>query len=408
MRFLLTTILVHLFVVTALSGPPDSVPVPAGEPWSKRIADSFLLRHPSAVTYDSGSPDQRWNYEQGLMLVALHQMSLHTGNPTYDQFVQKNLDQYVEENGNIRTYNLTDYNLDNESPGRALLVVYESTKEQKYRAAADLLRRQVREQPRTHEGGFWHKKIYPYQMWLDGLFMAEPFYARYASTFNEPESFDDIANQFIWIARHTRDPKTGLFYHGWDESRQQRWANLETGCSPSFWARAMGWYMMGLVDVLDYFPTSNPKRMELVSILKDLCGSVLKFRDEESHLWFQVMDQGHRKENYLESSASCMFVYAFAKGVNRGYLDKAFLAAAEQSFRAVTERLVTMNEKGFVDLHHACRGAGLGGSPYRDGSFEYYIGEPQRTNDMKGIGSFLLAAIELEKGRATRTPGEKR
>ena len=408
MRLFLAVLIITIVASFVCCGGEDSGKVPPGERWSVRIADSFLLRHPGAVTYDSGMPDQKWTYEQGLMLEAFLQMSLHNGEQKYFDFVSKNLDQYVEENGTIRTYKLSDYNLDNVAPGRALLAVYQSTKQQKYRAAADSLRRQLREQPRTHEGGFWHKKIYPYQMWLDGLFMAEPFYAMYAVLVDEPNAFDDIANQFIWIANHTCDPKTGLFYHGWDESRQQRWANPETGRSPSFWGRAMGWYAMGLVDVLDYFPADHPKRKELISILRGLSGALLRFRDEKTFLWYQVVDQGQREGNYLESSASCMFAYTFAKGANRGYLDKTFLEAAEQSLRGVTEHLITINEDGFVDLHQTCKGSGLGGNPYRDGSYSYYVSELRRTNDMKGIGPFLRAAIEIERGMATKKSGGMR
>jgi unsaturated rhamnogalacturonyl hydrolase len=234
-------------------------------------------------------------------------------------------------------------------------------------------------------------------MWLDGLFMAEPFYVWYAKKFNEPEAFDDIINQFVFIAQHTRDTKTGLLYHGWDESKQQRWANQVTGCSPHFWGRAMVWYAMAIVDVLDFLPKNHPRRHELISILKDVSASTLKFRDAKTHLWYQVLDQGNREGNYLEASASCMFTYAFAKGAHKGYLDKKYLTAAKESFRRITRDLISIDAKGFINLLHTCQGAGLGGNPYRDGSYEYYIGEQQRTNDMKGYGPFLLAAIELEK-----------
>ena len=397
--------LIVVLTVSVCDSGRESAGIPEGKPWSVRIAESFLLRHPDAVTYDTGFTERKWNYEQGLMLWALYQMSVHTGEEKYADFVHGNLDQYIEANGSIRLYKLSDYNLDLVAPGRSLLVVYQMTKEEKYLNAADTLMRQLREQPRTKEGGFWHKKIYPFQMWLDGLYMAEPFHAFHSRVFGEPAEYDDIANQFTWIASHTRDQKTGLFYHGWDESKQQRWANPETGCSPSLWGRAMGWFAMGLVDVLDYFPPDHPKRKELVSILQQLCDALLKYRDEKSFLWYQVVDQGERKGNYLESSASCMFAYAFAKGANMGYLEKSFFKAAEQAFKGITERLVTINKDGFVDLHNTCKGAGLGGNPYRDGSFEYYIGEQQRTNDMKGVGPFLLAAIEIEKGNMSRTSG---
>lgn len=380
-----------------LNPPSDSLIVRSEWPWSKRIAESFLVRHPGGVTYDSLSPNERWNYEQGLMLEALHQMGKITGNKRYFAFIRANIDRYIDESGSIKTYKYDDFNLDNVAVGRALLTLYEGTGEKKYKYAADTLRRQLKNQPRTHEGGFWHKQIYPYQMWLDGLFMAEPFYAWYAKRFKEQKAFDDIVNQFVFIAKHTRDPKTGLYYHGWDESKQQRWADPQTGCSPNFWGRGMGWYAMALVDVLDFLPKNHPRRHELIAILKDVSAVTLKFRDAKTHLWYQVLDQGPREGNYLEASASCMFTYAFAKGARKGYLDKKYLAAAKESFQGIVNNLISVDASGFVNLLHTCQGAGLGGNPYRDGSYEYYIGERQRTNDMKGYGPLLLAAIELER-----------
>jgi len=377
----------------------DSLSISPHWPWSKRIAESFVLRHPGAVTFDSLSPSEKWNYEQGLMLEALHQMWLFTKDQRYFDFIRRNIDQYVDESGNIRTYKYDDFNLDNVAVGRALLTLFETTGAKAYKSAADTLRLQLKNQPRTHEGGFWHKQIYPYQMWLDGLFMAEPFYAWYVTSFKEPDAFDDIVNQFVFIVKHTRDPKTGLLYHGWDESKQQRWANKETGCSPNFWGRAMGWYAMAIVDVLDFLPKNHPRRHELIAILRDVSAATLKVRDQKTHLWYQVLDQGKREGNYLEASASCMFTYAFAKGAHRGYLDKKYLTAAKESFQGIVKNLVSVDAKGFIDLLHTCQGAGLGGNPYRDGSYEYYIGERQRTNDMKGYGPFLLAAIELEKAK---------
>ena len=331
------------------------------------------------------------------MLVALVRMWQHSGDEKYFEFVQKNLDRYVRDDGSIATYVAGDYRLDDIGPGRALLAIYNKTHEQKYRAAADLLRQQLHDQPRTHEGGFWHKKIYPYQMWLDGLFMAQPFAAQYASLFGESDSFDGVADQFLWMERHARDSATGLLYHGWDESKQQRWANPVTGCSPSFWGRAIGWYALALVDVLEDFPPAHPKRQELASVLRDLAAALLHYQDPQTHLWYQVVDQRSRAGNYPEASASCMFAYAFARGVHDGILDRKYLAVARETFDGVVAHFVTIDASGAVDLNGICRGAGLGGTPYRDGSFEYYISEPTRTNDMKGIGAFLLAAIELEQ-----------
>lgn len=391
----------HIVVLSVLAScvrGGNELSVPADRPWSARIAQSFVLRHPGAVTYDTGFTERKWNYEQGLMLWALYQMSVHSGDTTYYRFVEQNLDQYVGPDGQIKQYNIDDYNLDLVAPGRSLLVVLERSGSDKYRIAADILRRQLREQPRTSEGGFWHKKIYPYQMWLDGLYMAEPFYAMYSLQHNDTDAFDDIAKQFILIAKHTRDTTTGLYYHGWDERKQQIWADKTTGCSPSFWGRSMGWYAMGLVDVLEYIPTDHSRRKDLLTLFNDVCTGLLRWRDKDSKLWYLVLDQGPRPGNYFESSASAMFTYAFAKGVRAGYLPERYLAAAKESFDSIIARHVTVDENGFVNLHNTIKGAGLGGSQNRNGSFAYYTSEQQRTNDMKGLGPLLLAAIELEKG----------
>ncbi len=386
-----------MFLPAGTSAQIDSVLVPAEGPWSVRIARSFIVRHPGAVTYDSATPDRKWNYEQGLMLQSFLRMGEKTGDPEYFEFVRSNIDQYVNEHGVIRTYDLSAYNLDNIAPGRALLALYRQTGEPKYRAAADSLRRQLRGQPRTREGGFWHKKIYPYQMWLDGLFMAEPFYAAYAAQFNEPGAFDDIVNQFVWIEKHTRDPATGLLYHAWDASRQQNWSDPVTGRSPNFWSRAMGWYAMALVDVLDLLPPDHPGRKQLLRILHNLADALWRVRDPRTSLWYQVTDRPGIPGNYLEASGSAMFAYAYARGANKGYLPKKYSARARDVFRGILQNLVTVGADGLVNLHQTCRGAGLGGVPYRDGSLAYYLGEPRRTNDMKGYGPFLLAAIELER-----------
>ena len=373
------------------------IEIPSTEPWAERIADSFIARHPGAVTYDSASPKQNWNYEQGLILEAFHQLWLKTGDQKYYNFISENMDHYVEADGSIKTYKYNGFTLDDINPGRQLLTLYKATNEKKYKKAAELLRKQLANQPRTPSGGFWHKKIYPEQMWLDGLYMAEPFYAQYAEMFNQPKDYDDIINQFVLIYKHTRDPKTGLLYHGWDESKQQKWADPKTGCSPNFWSRAMGWYEMALVDVLDFIPKDHPGRKSLITILQNVSGAVLRYRDPASKVWYQVTDQGKRKGNYLEASASCMFTYAFAKGANKGYLNKKYLKYAEESFKGIIKNFVKVEKNGLVDLYHTCKSAGLGGHPYRDGSFKYYISEPQRTNDMKGLGPLILAALQLEK-----------
>jgi unsaturated rhamnogalacturonyl hydrolase len=240
-------------------------------------------------------------------------------------------------------------------------------------------------------------------MWLDGLFMAAPFLTEYALLFHEPEALEDVVHQFVLIERHTRDSATGLLFHGWDESRAQRWADPVTGRSPAFWGRSMGWYAMALVDVLDLLPATHPRRGELTGILRRLAAAVVRVQDSATGLWYQVPDQPGREGNYLESSASAMFAYAFTRGVQTGALDTTYAGPAARAFRGLTELKVSVSAGGFIDLHDICRSAGLGGKPYRDGSFAYYISEPRRMNDMKGYGPLLRAAIRLEQA-AGRTP----
>jgi unsaturated rhamnogalacturonyl hydrolase len=236
-------------------------------------------------------------------------------------------------------------------------------------------------------------------MWRDGLYMAEPFYAFYAETFDETKIFDDVTKQFLLIEKYLKDEKTGLYYHGWDESKIQKWADPVTGKSPSYWGRAIGWFTMAFVDVLDYLPADYPNRADLIEILQNLSESLLKYRDSKTGLWYLVIDQDSREGNYIEGSSSSMFAYAFAKGANKGYLDKKFYDIAEESFHSIIKNIVTYDDEGSFYLNNIASVGGLGGNPYRDGSFEYYTSEPKRTNDFKGYGPFLLTAIELHRGK---------
>ena len=353
-----------------------------------------------------GSPS-KWTYDHGLVLKGIERVYITTNDKQYLDFIQRSMDHFVNDDGSIRTYKLEDYNLDNILPGRNLLFLYKTTGNEKYRKAAALLRDQLKTQPRTSDGGFWHKKIYPYQMWLDGLFMGEPFYAEYAATFKEDTAFDDIAKQFILMERHSRDDKTGLLYHGWDESKQQRWANPTTGRSPNFWGRAMGWYAMALVDTLDYFPPKHPQRAELIAILNRVARAVAKYQDARSGLWYQVLDKGDAKGNYLEASAACMFVYALAKGVRNGYLPASYMKTAEAGYRGIQREFIKYDANGGFNLAGTVSVAGLGGNPYRDGSYAYYLSEKVVTNDQKGIGAFLLAATEMESAKSVDKPYNK-
>ena len=361
---------------------------PTEFPWSQRIATSALAR------YDMNT--SRWHYKHGLLFKGVYDLWRLTGNERYWQALVAYVDLFVGESGEIRTYRQDEYNIDNINAGKAVFSLYQETEELRYRSALDSLREQLRHHPRTNEGGFWHKKIYPYQMWLDGIYMGSVFYAEYAAVFDEPEAFDDVAFQFLTIEKHTQDPKTGLLYHAWDESRQMAWADPVTGCSPHFWSRAIGWYVMAIVDVLEVFPSEHPACTEFVKILERTLTAVSNYQDKATGLWWQILDQGDRPGNYLEASGTSMFIYAIAKGVRKGYLDKKWLSVADQAFDGLLTHLVTIDDKGLVDLNGICSTAGLGGNPYRDGSFEYYVNEPIITNDLHGVGAFLNAAVQYE------------
>ncbi|MBI1342265.1 MAG: glycoside hydrolase family 88 protein [Terrimonas sp.] len=340
---------------------------------------------------------EKWSYDMGVVLKGFEGLWMNTGDAKYYNAIQSKMDFFVQEDGRIKGYDPEEYNIDHVNNGKLVLLLYRVTGKEKYRKAADLLRSQLRSHPRTREGGFWHKKIYTNQMWLDGLYMGEPFYAEYAMLFHEDTAFNDIADQFIWMEEHARDPKTGLLYHGWDESRQQQWANKETGQSPNFWARAMGWYADGLVDVLDYFPAGHPKRKNLIDILNRLVDALEKQQDPATGLWYDVMhyDGPGKERNYFESSAASQFVYAIAKGVRKGYLPAGKIQMAEKAYQGILQQFVR-EENGQLNLYGTVKVSGLGGKPYRDGSFDYYMSEPVVMNDPKGIGAFMLASNEME------------
>jgi unsaturated rhamnogalacturonyl hydrolase len=330
------------------------------------------------------------------MLYAIEQVGRATSDAKYWRFVKDTMDLLVDPQGNIRTYKTQEYNLDQINPGKVLFPLYQATGDERYRRALVQLRQQLDGQPRTPSGGFWHKQIYPDQMWLDGLYMAGPFYAEYARTFDEPQAFDDIAHQFTLVWEQTRDPRTGLLYHAWDERRLQRWADPTTGRSPHLWGRAMGWYAMALADVLDYFPADHPRRPAIVTIFQQAAEAIARVQDGATGLWYQVLDQAGREGNYREASASCMFVYALAKGVRMGYLSSDYLPAARKGYQGILRELIMIDGQGLVSLEGTCSVAGLGGNPYRDGSYSYYVTEPVASNDYKGVGPFILASLELE------------
>ncbi len=356
-----------------------------------RMADSVMRREPRL--------SERWRYESGVVLSGIERLWQKCQGSRCWEYLKDNMDAFIAPGGSIRTYRLDEYNLDQIDQGKLLFPLFSATQDERYKRAAFLLRDQLKTHPRTSEGGFWHKQIYPHQMWLDGIYMASPFYAEFGKTFGEPSAFDDVAHQIILIEQHTRDPKMGLLYHGWDESKTQRWANLETGCSPHFWGRAMGWYAMALVDVLDHFPSEHPQRPAILTILQRLADAIVNVQDDATGLWYQILNLPAKSGNYLESSASCMFVCALAKGARQGFIAAKYLDAAKKGYAGIIEQFVEVDAQGLVNLNGICSVAGLGGNPYRDGSYEYYVSEPVVTNDHKGIGAFLLASAEIEQAQ---------
>jgi unsaturated rhamnogalacturonyl hydrolase len=369
--------------------------IPSTLKWSERMALSIMKRHPQAYQID-GQTEPKWDYVHGLVLTSFEALFKHTKDQRYYNYSKQYADATIDENGSVVSYKFDTYNIDMVTAGRILFNLYETTKDTRYLTVLQLLRKQIAEQPRTASGGFWHKKIYPNQMWLDGLYMGEPFYAQYTVQFENGAKLDDIAKQFELIQLHATDPKTGLLFHGWDESKQMPWADKTTGCSPNFWSRSIGWYVMALVDVLDYFPKNHPKRNELIGYLNEISNSLVKFQDP-SGLWYQVTDKGGSEGNYLESSGSSMFAYAMAKGANKGYLPKKFKVIANKAFDGLTTRLIKTDSDGQIHITQACAVAGLGGNPYRDGSYSYYVNERKKDNDPKATGSFILAALELNR-----------
>lgn len=363
--------------------------------WSERLALS-IMQEDTLLWQVNNTLDPKWNYKSGLLALAFQKLYTETGNNDYFLYAKGYADALIDSSGTINNYDIQDYNIDKINAGKILFDLFDQTKESKYLTALQTLRKQLKYHPRTPSGGYWHKKIYPNQMWLDGLYMGQPLYVRYNTTYENGDKLDDIANQFGLIYKNTLDSKTGLLYHAWDESKQMPWANKENGRSPNFWSRSMGWYCMALVDVLDYFPAEHPKQKLLVSYLNQLATALVNVQDSTG-LWYQITDMGNKEGNYLEASSSEMFIYTFAKGVNKGYLPNSYMDAANKGFDGLVKELVKVDKDGTVHISQICKSAGLGGTPYRDASYDYYLSEPVVTDNLHGLGPFILAAIELKR-----------
>lgn len=338
-----------------------------------------------------------WNYEDGCVLKGVMDLYESTGDKQYFEFVKKYAASYIDDEGNLEGFNPKRYHLDDINSGKVLFDLYEQSGDKKYRQAIENLYYQILVQPRTREGNFWHKDIYPYQVWLDGLYMVMPFYIKYEKKFGSKEKLQDIYNQFVAVRKRLRNPSTGLYYHGYDESRTERWANKETGVSRNFWGRAIGWYVMALVDVLGELDDNEKaihKEIKLMFI--ELMDIMLKYQDKETGMWYQVVDKVKSEGNYLETSATLMISYSLLKGSRLGYLSKEHKEAALKAFDGTVKQYLIETD-GRYSLDGICSVAGLGNVPYRDGSYEYYLSEKIVSNDPKGVGAFLMAYSEVIK-----------
>jgi unsaturated rhamnogalacturonyl hydrolase len=378
--------------------------------WSERLAASEVDRRGESLDY-APAGKATWNYTSGFFAYALHELGGSARDERFREYGDRIVDSFVTPEGAIRTYDASEYNLDLITPGRVILAQFEGTGDPRFRAAINALRRQLAGQPRTPDGGFWHKRIYPDQMWLDGLYMAGPFYARFGAATGDSEARGDAAAQLILADRHLYDAATGLYFHAWDAKRVQPWANPATGCSPSFWGRSIGWFAMAAVDELDNLPPAAPSTKSVAAILDRVANGIVRWQDTKSGTWWQVVDQGNRGGNYLESSASSMFVYALAKGVNTGRLPRElFGPAAARGYAGLVHEFIRTGPGGIVDFTHCCAVAGLNNrnsaGRVRDGSFGYYVSEPVVDNDLKAVSAFILAGLEVQRmpGPSPSTP----
>jgi rhamnogalacturonyl hydrolase YesR len=371
--------------------------------WSKALADSELNRKTFSYTHNGWDVNRKrlpkFEYDIiGLMPMSYERLAEITGEENYKGIVEKITGSYINDQGEIGNYTFDSFNIDSVAPGRNLLTLYKQTGEEKYKIAAATLRKQLAEQPKTSEGAFWHKKKYTGQLWLDGVYMGMPFLAEYAIMFEQGDvqkhSLDEVVNEFVLTRKYLRNSESGLYYHGWDELKQQNWADKETGLSPEFWARGMGWLAMAIVDVLDYIPEENTEQRQLlIKLSKEIAADIIAVQDEETGTWWQIINKPEAVGNYQESSASAMFTYFLAKSVNKGYINSDYKEYALKAYQGILDNFTLVHANGEVSMTQQCYVAGLGFG--RDGSYQYYMQEPVFNNDHKGNVPFIIAGLEI-------------
>ena len=379
-----------------------TVSVMANEPYSVRMIRSEMKRNPDATYLDGRNGVRKWNYTTGLELKSFLDAAKRYELPEVVDYVRDWADTMATEDGNVYKYKKSNYNVDHICPARIYFDLHDmyGDQDKRYRRVTRMIREQIDDQPRTGSGEFWHKQIYPYQVWLDGFYMALPFSAedtkRYAPMEQMDSLFAYIVHQFTAGAANTLDKKTGLFRHAWDESKSMFWCDPETGLSEHAWGRANGWYAVALVEVLDYLPKNHPGRQELIDQLNYFVEVLPKWADKETGMWYQVLDCPDREGNYQESTCSIMFTYAFLKGLRRGYIDQKHKDYIYGLYPKFIDTFVKENEDGTISITDCCSVGGLGGAQMRKGDFEYYLSEPIIENDCKGVGPFIWASLEWE------------
>jgi len=365
-------------------------------PWSEKMAMTIINDYPE-LWQNEGRTKPAWGYTQGLIALAFQKLYEKTGKNEYFNYIKNYYESVIDSNGRILNYKLSNYSLDDINAGKVLFFLYEKTGDIRYKIAIDTLIKQLKTHPKTQAGGYWHKKRYPNQMWLDGVYMAAPFMMEYSTKFNKPEIKNEVIKWIIAVELKTRDPKTGLLYHAWDESKSEKWANPTTGTSPNFWGRGIGWYAMALVDVMDFLPRNSKEYRQVKQILERLIKAMIKYQDKNTGAWYQVINKMNEKGNYLEGSVTAMMSYVILKGVNNGYLKKSYKIYGIKAYNSLLNHLSIIKNDWHITITPVCAVAGLGGNPYRDGSYEYYINEKKRDNDPKATGPFILASLEYEK-----------
>ena len=387
-----------LLILTALF----AVAAYGQEPYSIRMIRSEMQRNPDATYLDGRNGERKWNYTTGLELKSFLDASKRYELPEVVEYVRAWADTMATEKGEVYKYKKSNYNVDHICPARIYFDLHDmyGDQDKRYRRVTRKIREQIDSQPRTQSGEFWHKQIYPNQVWLDGFYMALPFYAEYTRRYGSKEQkdslFADIVHQFTAGAENTFDPATGLFRHAWDESKSMFWCDPQTGQSAHAWGRATGWYAIALVEVLDYLPEDHPGHAVLVEQLNYLLQVLPRWADPETGMWYQVLDCPEREGNYQEATCSIMFIYAFLKGLRMGYIDRAHEDYILGLYPKFIDRFIRENADGTISMTDCCAVGGLGGKQMRKGDFDYYLSEPIIENDCKGVGPFIWASLEWE------------